>query len=129
MGKKCLEIKYIQGKPYMYHSTSVYDRETKKTRKVSRYLSRLTQDRGLLEKGSSRPAQEERSVTPLKRPRSVCEYGNARHLAFELQDLIPVLTGAFPDHWQEIVTLLFTRIAGYLPLTWFRRGLKQGGNK
>lgn len=117
MGKKCLEIKYIQGKPYVYHSTSTYDRETKKARKVSRYLGRLTQDRGLLEKGSSRPAQDKQSAPPPKRPRSVCEYGNARLLAFELQDLVPALTGAFPDHWPEIVALLFTRIAGYLPLT------------
>lgn len=69
MGKKCLEIKYIQDKPYVYHSTSVYDRETKKTRKVSRYLGRLTPDRGLLARGSSRPSQEERPMTALQRPR------------------------------------------------------------
>ena len=116
MGKKCLEIKYIQGKPYVYHSTSVYDRETKKTRKVSRYLGRLTPDRGLLARGSSRPSQEERPVTALQRPRSVHEYGNAHLLALEFQDLIPVLTEAFPDHWQEIIALVFTRITGYLPL-------------
>ena len=116
MGKKCLEIKYIQDKPYVYHSTSVYDRETKKTRKVSRYLGRLTPDRGLLAKGSSRPSQEERPMTALQRPRSVYEYGNAHLLALEFQDLVPVLTEAFPDHWQEIVALVFTRITGYLPL-------------
>lgn len=116
MGKKCLEIKYIQDKPYVYHSTSVYDRETKKTRKVSRYLGRLTRDRGLLAKGSSRPSQEERPMTALQRARSVYEYGNAHLLALEFQDLVPVLTEAFPDHWQEIVALVFTRITGYLPL-------------
>ncbi|NLM29527.1 MAG: hypothetical protein GX216_03715 [Methanomicrobiales archaeon] len=117
MGKKCLEIKYIQGKPYVYHSTSVYDQEAKKPRKVSRYIGRLTQDHGLLEKGSSRPAKKDQSATPPKRPPSVCEYGNAHLLAFELQDLIPVLAEAFPGYWPEIVALLFTRITGNLPLT------------
>ncbi len=58
MGKKCLEIKYIQGKPYVYYSTSTYNRETKKTKKISEYIGRLTQDRGLLVKGSTRPSQE-----------------------------------------------------------------------
>lgn len=116
MGTKCLEIKYIQGKPYVYHSTSTYNRETKKTTKVSRYLGRLTPDRGLLARGSSRPSQEERSATSLQRPRSAHEYGNARLLAQEFQDLVPVLTEAFPDHWQEIIALVFTRITGYLPL-------------
>ena len=37
-GEKCLEIKYIQDKPYVYRSTSVYDKATKSPRKKSKYL-------------------------------------------------------------------------------------------
>ncbi len=51
-GEKCLEIKYIQNKPYVYHSTSVYDKKTKSPKKVSTYLGRLTKDAGLIPKGS-----------------------------------------------------------------------------
>ena len=40
-GEKCLEIKYIQNKPYVYRSTSVYDRTTKSPKKVSTYESIL----------------------------------------------------------------------------------------
>ncbi|MCQ1539594.1 hypothetical protein FTO68_11505 [Methanocalculus taiwanensis] len=74
-GKKCLEIKYIQGKPYVYYSTSTYNRETKKTKKISEYIGRLTPDRGLLVKGSTRPSQEGTTTTtttntPIPRPRS-----------------------------------------------------------
>ena len=58
LGKRCLEIKYIQGKPYVYNSTSVYNKETKKTKKVSYYIGRLTPDRGILTKGSTRQSQE-----------------------------------------------------------------------
>ena len=117
MGKKCLEIKYIQGNPYIYYSTSTYDRETKKTRKISKYIGRLTPDRGLLTKGSARPSQDTiSSPISTSRPPSVHEYGNAKLLSDEFQELIPILIQAFPDHWEEIIALVFTRVSGYLPL-------------
>lgn len=116
LGTKCLEIKYIQGKPYVYHSTSEYNRETKKTKKVSNYIGRLTPDRGILTKGSFRQSQDPNATLSLSRPRSAVEYGNTKILTHEFQELIPVLTESFPDHWQEIIALVFTRISGYLPL-------------
>jgi transposase len=117
MGKKCLEIKYIQGKPYVYYSTSTYNRETKKTKKISKYIGRLTPDRGLLTKGSTRPSQESTSTNSIiSRPRSAYEYGNAKLLTEEFRELLPILTEAFPDHWEEIIALVLTRVSGYLPL-------------
>ena len=115
-GKSCLEIKYIQGKPYVYHSTTTYDKVTKKRKKVSQYMGRLTKEQGLLVKGTYRLSQNEFERKIPSKPKSVHEYGNAKLLALEFQELIPVLTEAFPDHWEEIVALVFTRIAGYLPL-------------
>lgn len=116
-GQKCLEIKYIQNKPYVYYSTSTYNRATKKTQKISRYIGRLTKDRGLLTKGSTRPSQDSsQTKTALPRPRSAFEYGNVKLLVEEFQDLVPILTEAFPDHWEEIISLVFTRVSGYLPL-------------
>jgi transposase len=116
MGVKCLEIKYIQGKPYVYHSTSVWDKETKKTKKVSHYVGRLTRDRGILARGSTRQSQKSGTPHSISRPRSSVEYGNVQLLSQEFQELVPVLTEAFPDHWQEIIALVFTRVSGYLPL-------------
>ncbi|HNL86978.1 MAG TPA: transposase, partial [Methanoregulaceae archaeon] len=109
-GEKCLEIKEIQGKPYVYRSTSVYDKTTKTPRKVSTYLGRLTKDQGLLPKGNRRPN------IPMA-PRSVHEYGNALLLANEFDSLIPILREAFPVCWEEIIALTFTRITGYTPLS------------
>ena len=116
LGKRCLEIKYIQGKPYVYNSTSVYNKETKKTKKVSYYIGRLTPDRGILTKGSTRQSQELTANSSLSRPRSSVEYGNVQLLNQEFQELVPILTESFPDHWQEIIALVFTRVSGYLPL-------------
>ena len=109
-GEKCLEIKYIQNKPYVYRSTSVYDKTTKSPKKVSTYLGRLTQEEGLIPKGS------QRTHLPLP-PRTIKEYGNAALLAEEFRDLLPVLQDAFPACWPELIALTFTRITGYTPLS------------
>ena len=44
----------IQNKPYVYRSTSIYDKTTKSPKKVSTYLGRLTQEEGLIPKGPRR---------------------------------------------------------------------------
>ena len=115
-GEKCLEIKYIQNKPYVYRSTSVYDKTTKSPKKVSTYLGRLTKEAGLIPKGS-------RGSRPLHSFRTVREYGNAALMTEEFTDLLPVLQDAFPDYWQELVVLTFTGS----PVTHRSRGLRMPG--
>jgi len=108
-GIKCLEVKYIQNKPYVYRSTSRYDKTTKKPKKVSDYLGRLTQDRGLVPKGTN-------SGNSVQTPKTVREYGNAQYMAEEIHELLPVLQEAFPGSWEEIIALVFCRTNGYVPL-------------
>lgn len=109
-GEKCLEIKYIQDKPYVYRSTSVYNKATKSPKKVSTYIGRLTKEHGLIAKGA-----RERRIAGL--PRSIHEYGNVALMAEEFHELLWVLREAFPACWQEIVALTFTRVTGYIPLS------------
>ncbi len=109
-GEKCLEVKYIQGKPYVYHSTSTYDRKTKKPKKVSTYIGRLTRDHGLIPKGS-------RTTPSHSNPRTIQEYGNSALLAEEFSDILPILQESFPTCWQEIIALTSTRLSGYTPLS------------
>jgi len=109
-GKKCLEIKMIQNKPYVYHSTSRYDPETKKPKKVSKYLGRLDQHYGLIRK-------EDRILTKSGTKRiSIHEYGNAAIIEEEFKEILPVLMDAFPTCYAEIYALVATRVAGYVPL-------------
>jgi transposase len=109
-GEKCLEIKYVQNKPYVYRSTSVYNKATKSPKKKSKYLGRLTKEHGLI------PKHSQTTNTPTQ-PRTVHEYGNAALLAEEFGELIPILQKAFPSCWQELIALTFTRISGYTPLS------------
>lgn len=109
-GERCLEIKYIQNKPYVYRSTSTYDRMTRSAKKISTYLGRLTKEDGFIAKGEKRPNH------PVHLHR-IQEYGNAALMAEEFDEMLPVLREAFPACWQEIVALTFTRVAGYTPLS------------
>ena len=109
-GKKCLEIKMIQNKPYVYHSTSRYDPDTKKAKKVSKYLGRLDQKYGLIRK------EDRLSMKSGVKPISIHEYGNAAIIEEEMKEILPVLMTAFPTCYAEIYALVTTRVSGYVPL-------------
>ena len=109
-GRKCLEIKYIQGKPYVYHSTSRYDKEKKGPKKVSEYLGRLNKEHGFIPKNQPTPQTLNLKV------RSAQEYGNTILLNEEFNEILPLIQKYFPDYWHEIVAMVFTRVDGYTPL-------------
>lgn len=125
-GAKCLEIKYISGKPYVYHSTSRYDKTTKSPRKVSTYLGRLTEDQGLIPKGT-RKNRETETVTWIVEPPAIPapdapeledEYtGDAAFLQEDTAFLIPEIKEHFPDCWQQFVHILHSRVGEYSCLT------------
>ena len=108
-GETCLEIKVIQNKPYVYHSTSRYDPVEKKAKKVSKYLGRLDIKLGLIRKEDRIPGKK-------CHVRSVFEYGNAAVIHDELKELEDVLKEAFPENFAEIIAIVATRMAGYVPL-------------
>lgn len=108
-GETCLEIKVIQNKPYVYHSTSRYDPVEKKAKKVSKYLGRLDIKLGLIRKEDRIPGKK-------CHIRSVFEYGNAAVIHDELKELEDVLKEAFPENFAEIIAIVATRMAGYVPL-------------
>jgi len=108
-GEKCLEIKNIQNKPYVYRSTTRYDKETKGPKKVSTYLGRLDQKFGLIRKEDRRPGERQKV-------RTIHEYGNAAVIAEEFDTLLPILKSAFPESYNEIVALASARLSGYVPL-------------
>ncbi len=82
-------------------------------------------EHGLLVKGADRPPQDKSKRESVSKPKSAHEYGNAKFLAQEFEELIPTLVEAFPDHWEDIIALVFTRISGYLPL----KRVKTSGEK
>jgi transposase len=109
-GEKCLEIKVRDNCHYVYRSTSRYDKEIKKGRKVSVYLGRLDKINGFIPKGE----KPKSNTAPI--PRSVTDYGNSIILRNAMAEIKPLLLDIFPDHWEELYAMSIVRVNGYTPL-------------
>ena len=96
-----LEAKSLNGNYYLYRSTTKYDRKSKKSRKVSEYIGRMTPS-GVVE----------RSV----KQRSVYEYGNSALIRSLTGDLMNKLKKHFPDSWNDIYALAVTRLLDPVPM-------------
>ncbi|RZN42145.1 MAG: hypothetical protein EFT35_02035 [Methanophagales archaeon ANME-1-THS] len=107
-GKRCLEIKMEGSNYYVYHTTTRYDKEIKKGRKVSKYLGKLDKEKGFIPKGQN--------IRAVAGPRNITEYGNSMLLHEMMKDIKPLLKEAFPDHWEEICALAMVGVSGNVPL-------------
>lgn len=94
-----LEVKSIGNKYYLYQVTSVYDKETKKRRKISKYIGRIDEN-GLV----------------IRNRRSIFEYGNSRLLHLLAREIEPLLRSCFPDHYSEIIAISMIRNIAQTPI-------------
>lgn len=103
--KMPLEVKKIGKSYYVYASTTVWDKEKKKRKKISRYLGKLTEN-GFREKERFRYGV-----------RSIYEYGNMR-LLYEIirEDLLEKIKEIFPMYWGEIIAMGMIRVIKATPL-------------
>lgn len=113
-GVKCLEIKRRGTKYYVYHSTTYWDKESKKAIKTSKYLGKLDQEKGLIK--SQERHQNQSTETQSPEIKSVMEYGNSVLLHEAMKDLEPLLREGFPENWEEIYALSKLRATGNIPL-------------
>lgn len=113
MRRKGIEIKKIGNSFYAYEVTTVWDRNEKKRKKVSKYLGKWVQ--GKIE-GKKSP-----------HPKNVYELGNISLLWVALREsgLARLLQMFFPDYYNEIVLLSFSKIANPQSLknlkTWYEK--------
>lgn len=98
-----LEVKMLNNNYYLYRSTTRWDAENKKIRKLSEYIGRITKH-GVIEK-------RERNVV-----RSVYHYGNAQFLFLMAQDIIEHLKRYFPGCWRELLACALIKVLQPTPL-------------
>ena len=89
-----LEIKIIKGKYYLYKSTSEYDKDKKKPRKISTYMGSIRSDGTYVAK-KSRPSLSTSN-------REIFEYANCRLAYYFLKDVEKILKPLTP-HYKEII--------------------------
>jgi len=107
-GTKCLEIKVSNGNHYVYRSTSRYDSETKRAKKVSEYLGSLDKEQGLIPKEKD----------ARKRPKTVSikETGTVRILDKCGGDLFDILKANFPHNYDQLYALALMRCMRETPM-------------
>ena len=108
-GKRCLEIKLIKNNYYVYNSTTRWDKDAKKTKKISKYLGKLDKTKGLI------LANKQKNITSAD-IRTIKEYGNSMLLHKAIEPLKSVIKEAFPNCWEEIYSLAMVRVNGYMPI-------------
>ncbi|MDP2844537.1 MAG: transposase, partial [Candidatus Methanoperedens sp.] len=98
-----LEAKKLNNNYYLYHSTTRWDKEEKKVKKVSDYIGRIT-PKGVIELKKSNDV------------RSIYEYGNSELLHLLTNDIIEPLKKFFYDRWKEIIACSIVKTIQPLPL-------------
>jgi hypothetical protein len=108
-GIRGYEIKKSYKSYYVYKSTTVWNKETKKRDKSSTYIGKLDKENGLIIESSKK------IITQCKVER-IKQYGNAALLNIAMKDLQNPLKEVFGDVWEEIYGLALVRVTGYVPL-------------
>ena len=101
--KRPLEVKTLNGNPYLYASTTRWDKTEKKVKKVTEYIGRITKQ-GVVERDTN------------VQLRSVYEYGNAYLLQQLSKEIQSPLEAAFPFRWKEILATAIVKTIRPLPL-------------
>jgi transposase len=111
--RKGTELRLIKGKYYLYEVSSVWDKEKKRSKKISgKLLGRITEDNGFVESDKAKLRNRELVVSKL----TVKEYGITALIDSNFQDYIVLLKKYFPNHWQVIVSLTYCRLVYHSPL-------------
>lgn len=111
------ELKQINGRYYLYSVSSEWDKERKRTRKISGKLL------GSIREDGFQPAGERAlkpSVSSGRRPDystvSVKEYGLSYLVEQHMEDLVTKLREFYPEVWQTLLGIVYCRLMNQAPL-------------
>ena len=107
------ELRYINGKYYLYEVTSKWDPDKKRSQKISgKILGRITKDDGFIESDKAKLRKRELIVSKL----AVKEYGITAFLNNHFNEYQILLAKHFPAHWQIIIGLAYGRLVYHSPM-------------
>ena len=112
------ELRYIKGKYYLYEVKSVYDKDRKRSKKVTgTLLGKITKEDGFIEskkqkqlKAASKPGDQ------LPDTVLVQEYGVSQYITTYFQDQIEALKRNFGTQWNLILGIAYTRLLHQAPI-------------
>jgi hypothetical protein len=110
--EKGTELRNFNGRYYLYKITSKWDKEKKKTRKITlELIGRITEKDGMIPKGT-RKKKEIKKITNV----SSKEYGASNFLKSISKDILQKLEQSFPNIWKSIFVLSVIRLLNQSPL-------------
>jgi len=113
--KSGTELRYLNGKYYLYAYSSKYDKEKKKAKKsTGKFLGRITEKEGFIPSGK-RKLEHVLQLKHLTNP--VCkEYGVSLLITKKFTQTIEHLSHNFPTQWKSIVAVAYCRLVYHCPL-------------
>ncbi len=107
------ELRFINGKYYLYEVTSKWDPDKKRPKKITgKILGRITKENGFVESDKAKLRKRELTVSKL----AVKEYGIAALIDSHFSEYKVLLEKYFPAHWQAIMVLTYGRLAYHSPM-------------
>jgi transposase len=107
------ELRFINGKYYLYEVTSKWNSEKKRSQKITgKLIGRITKEDGFIESDKAKLRKRELIVSKL----CVKEFGICAFINNYLGDYVELLAKYFPQHSDIILTLAYCRLIYQSPL-------------
>ncbi len=100
------ELRKINNRYYLYAVSSKWDKDLKKTKKISgKLLGTITEEKGFTESDKYKISKQH-----FDKPLQIKEYGATCFITSHFNSYIEKLKIAFPEIWKEITALSFNRL-------------------
>lgn len=111
--RKGTELRCINGKYYLYEVSSKWNKELKKSKKVTgKFLGRITKEDGFIESSKIRLQKQKLKISSI----SVKENGLSSLITQNFSDYLELLKKHFPQHYKELIALAYCRLGFQSPL-------------
>lgn len=111
--QKGTELRFINGRYYLYAVASKWDPELKRSKKITgSILGKITEENGFVESEITKLRKREQVIKDL----TVKEYGVTAFIDNNLNEYEVLLKKHFPEHWQVIIALVYGRLVHHSPM-------------
>ena len=111
--RKGTELRFLNGRYYLYEVTSKWNREKKRSVKITgKMLGCITESEGFVESEKARLRKQQIHIERIQ----VKEYGITAAIAHLFADMLLALQEFFPESWQRFIVLAYGRLVYQCPL-------------
>lgn len=111
--RKRTELRFLNGRYYLYEVTSKWDPKKKRSKKITgKLLGKITKEDGFIESDKAKLRRQTLAVSKL----TVKEYGITAFINSHLEQYKILLKKHFPEHWKQILVLAYGRMVYHSPM-------------